>query len=113
MPFIEVKVSVSLDDAKKAALSQEVTKIAGKALGKGESWVMTNIVDNQSLFFQGSADPCAYINVNLYGNASGSGASELTQKVTQVINKQLSIAPGRIFVSFFGTQQWGYNGQNF
>lgn len=113
MPFIEVKVSVHLDDAKKTAVSEALTKIAGKALGKGESWVMTNIVGDQSMFFQGSSESCAYINVKLFGAASAAGASELTQKATQEMTKLLGIAANRVFVSYFATQQWGYSGQNF
>lgn len=113
MPFVDVKVSVALDEPKKAALAQAVVKIAGKALGKGDSWVMTNIEGSKYLYFQGSAEPCAYINVSLYGSASSAGASELTQKLTQTVTQQLGIPAGRVFISYFGTQQWGFNGQNF
>eukprot|EP00796_Vickermania_ingenoplastis_P004437 gene4437-3236_t len=83
MPFLDVKVSKPLDDAAKAALSKSLTKVAGDALGKGESWVMCNIQDNQYITFQNSTDPCVYMNVNVYG--SPNGAAELTKKATDVV----------------------------
>lgn len=113
MPLVELKVSAPLDTNQKTAISKSLTTIVGKATGKGEQWVMVNVAENEFIFFQGSAEPCAYVNVKAYGNISDNGASEITQKVSALLKEQLGIPSGRVFVSFFGTQQWGFNGQNF
>lgn len=40
MPFINVKTTAELNDAKKATLNQEICRITKECLGKGENWIM-------------------------------------------------------------------------
>ena len=112
MPFINVKTNVSVTkekmDAIKSQLGQAITAIPGKS----ESWLMVGIEPDYTLYFQGSDAPAAMVEVQLYGNA-GSGADTLTGKICNILNTELSIPANRTYVSYFGTQNWGWNGGNF
>ena len=83
MPFINTKTTVSLSKSKKDSLTAEICRITRECLGKGENWVMTGFEDNASLFFQGDSAAVA------------------------------SIPADHIYVAYFPTDNWGWNGSNF
>lgn len=113
MPFINVKTTATLDGAKKEVLNAELCRITKESLGKGENWVMTGYEDNASLVFQESAEDIAYVEVNAFGAPSAAGADKMTSGVCQLIEKELGIPASRIYVSYWGTDKWGWNGGNF
>ena len=52
------------------------------------------------------------VQVQTYGtNASGTDA--LTGKICTILNSELGIPQNRVYVSYFGTANWGWNGNNF
>lgn len=112
MPFINVKTTKALDDAKKATLNTELCRITKESLGKGEQWVMTGYEDNVNLAFQGSTEDIVYVEVKAYGTPSAAGADKMTAGVCQLVEKELGIPASRTYVSYWGTNQWGWNGGN-
>ncbi|MCH5260196.1 MAG: hypothetical protein J1F18_10595 [Lachnospiraceae bacterium] len=113
MPFINTKTTAALSDSKKETLTAEICNIASECLGKGESWVMTGYEDNASLSFRGSTADIAYIEVKTFGTPSPAGAGQMTAKLSSLFERELSISPDRIYVSYFPTDKWGWNGNNF
>lgn len=113
MPFINTKTTVALNDAKKEKLTNEICRIAKECLGKGESWVMTGYEDNASLSFRGDTSNLAYIEVKLFGNPSPSGTSQMTSKLCSLFGQELSIPSDHIYISYFPTDNWGWNENNF
>ena len=112
MPFINVKTNASVSkeqcDKIKSALGQAITALPGKS----ESWLMVGIEPDSILYFKGSDAPAAMVQVQTYGtNASGTDA--LTGKISTILNAELGLSPDRIYVSYFGTSNWGWNGGNF
>lgn len=112
MPFINVKTTAELDSAKKAVLNEELCRITKESLGKGENWVMTGYEGNVSLAFQGSTDDIAYVEVKAFGTPSAAGADKMTAGVCQLMERELGIPASRTYVSYWGTNQWGWNGGN-
>jgi phenylpyruvate tautomerase PptA (4-oxalocrotonate tautomerase family) len=53
------------------------------------------------------------VEVSVYGSASPSAYSKLTAQVTDILGSSLGISPDRIYVKYFETQNWGWNGSNF
>ena len=113
MPFINTKTTVSLSKSKKDSLTAEICRITRECLGKGENWVMTGFEDNASLFFQGDSAAVAYVEVKTFGTPSAAGTSQMTGKLCHLLSGELSIPADHIYVAYFPTDNWGWNGSNF
>ena len=113
MPFINVKTTAVLDSEKKNILNVELSRITKECLGKGENWIMTGFEDQADLVFQGSAEDIAYVEVKAFGEPSAAGADKMTAGICQLFEKELNIPAGRTYVSYWGTDKWGWNGGNF
>ncbi len=113
MPFINVKtnaaVPVDKEKAIKSALGQAITAI----LGKSEAWLMVGIEPEYALYFKGTNDPAAMVEVSVYGQANPSAFNSLTEKICDILNEQLFIDASRIYVKYAATPDWGWNGSNF
>ena len=112
MPFINTKTTATLSNSKKDTLTAEITNITRECLGKGENWIMTGYEDNASLSFQKSTADIAYVEVKTFGTPSPAGASQMTAKLSALFERELSITPDRIYVAYFPTDKWGWNGSN-
>ncbi len=113
MPFINMKTTEPLDDAKKDILTKELTRITKDCLGKGENWVMTGFEDSVSMSFQGSTENIVYVEVKAYGAPAAGGADKMTAEICALMEKELAIPANRVYVSYWGTNMWGWNGGNF
>ena len=88
----------------------------GKAIelipGKSESWLMLSFRDNVPMYFKGEDDPCAIMQVKLFGTADEQAYAELTEALTDIIREELDIDPDRIYVAYEEINTWGWNGGN-
>ncbi|MBR3268944.1 MAG: hypothetical protein IKI58_09550 [Oscillospiraceae bacterium] len=113
MPFINVKTNrtVSADAAEqiKSQLGQAITAVPGKS----EGWLMVGIEGGSTLFFRGTDEPAAMVQVSLYGGASSNALNTLTAHITGILTDSLGIDSDRIYVSYAATNDWGWNGSNF
>lgn len=112
MPFINVKTNTAVpkdkETAIKSALGEAITAIPGKS----ETWLMVGIEPEYTLYFQGTDEPAAMVDVSIYGNASSSALSNLTGKISSILSAELGISPSRIYVKYSQTPDWGWNGSN-
>ncbi|MDE6710178.1 MAG: hypothetical protein K2J76_06800 [Oscillospiraceae bacterium] len=113
MPFINVKANVNVTKEKaesiKSALGTAITAIPGKS----EGWLMVGVEGDYTLYFKGTDEPAALVEVQIYGNHSGGAMSALTGKITGILSDNLGISADRIYVSYMCTENWGWNGNNF
>ena len=66
------------------------------------------------MYFRGKNDvPIAFIEVKIFGGASGSEYSQLTAEITKITSEVLKISPDQIYVKYEEVEYWGYNGHNF
>ena len=113
MPMIEAKVTPALPAEKRDILKAEFGK-AISILGKPESYLMINLADNQDLYFGGKKlDKGAYVEVKVLGSVDPSASDKMTAKVCEILQAQLGIPGNAVYVSYFGTSNWGWNGSNF
>ncbi len=112
MPLITAKVSTEISKEKEIALKTQFGK-AIELIGKSESWLMVEFRDNCRLYFKGKSEPCAMIEVDLFGRASDSGYDALTEKITEIVEAELGISKSRIYVKYSEIEHWGYSGFNF
>ena len=112
MPFINTKTTATIGSSTKDTLTAEITNITHECLGKGENWIMVGFEDNSSLSFQKNTADIAYVEVKTFGTPSSTGAGQMTAKLTSLFARELSISPDRIYVAYFSTDKWGWNGNN-
>lgn len=113
MPFINVKtnqpVSKAQQEAVKAGLGKAITALPGKS----EQWLMVSLEPDAILYYQGSDAPAAMIQVQICGAVSSPASENLTARICELIQTELNIPQNRIYISYFGTPDWGWNGNNF
>ena len=113
MPMIEAKVTMTLPQEKRDVLKADFGK-ALSIIGKPESYLMINIADNQDLYFAGKKlDKGAYVEIKVLGNVDSTASDKMTAKVCEILKTELGIPSDAVYVSYFGTSNWGWNGSNF
>lgn len=113
MPKIHLITNVTIPSEK----AVEIKTLLGKAIetipGKSERWLMVQIEDNTTLYFQGSDAPCLMASVELLGSASDAIYDKMTAVLTEKMSLALSIDPARIYTQYAEFTHWGWNGRNF
>ena len=113
MPMIEAKVTMQLPAEKRDILKAEFGK-AISIMGKPESYLMINLVDGQYLYFGGNKlDKGAYVEVKVLGSVDGGASDKMTARVCEILQNELGIPGNAVYVSYWGTGNWGWNGGNF
>ena len=80
---------------------------------KPESYLMVGFEDNYDLYMGGAkVEKGAYVSVNLYGNASSDACNEMTGKICSIFEKELGIPGDKVYISYQGYKDWGWNGRN-
>lgn len=114
MPFINLKTTKSLSDKDKLDLKSEFGKAISTIPGKSEHWLMISLQDDATMYFQGNNDQdIAFIEVKIYGKSSSDVYNKLTAKLSEIVSSTLKISEDHIYVSYFETNYWGYDGSNF
>lgn len=113
MPFINVRTNVTVSGDNsidiKTALGRAITAIPGKS----EDWLMVGIEGDYDLYFRGTKEPAAMVEVSIYGGASHNAKTTLTSHITGLLTDTLGISTDRVYVKYTETESWGWNGSNF
>ena len=113
MPFIDSKITVSVDDALKEELKAELGKLI-TTLNKSETYLMVGIDDNYDLWLGGNKlDKGAYVSVSLFGNAPKDAYDKLTGQICKLFSEKLGIPGNAVYVTYHPVSDWGWNGNNF
>lgn len=113
MPYIHVQTNLPVTpdqaDALKTRLGQDIASIPGKS----EAWLMVNVSGGQTMYFKGSAEPCAMADISVFGHAPAEAFEKLTQAVTASLQAELGLSPARVYAKYSEVENWGWNGGNF
>ena len=76
---------------------------------------MACIHENLAMVMSGAAGPCALVTVKAIGGLSKSVNQTLAAKVSQLLQKELSIPPKRVYVTFeeLAPTHWAWDGKTF
>lgn len=114
MPFINAKVSLTLEEKQKEALKIAFGQIITTIPGKSEDYLMVGIEDNYDLYMAGSKlDKGAFIEIKLFGAAEKEDLEKVTDKVCESLDKLLAIPGKYVYVTYQSINDWGWNGFNF
>ena len=112
MPYIATTSNVSISSRKKEAIKERMGQAIELIPGKTESWLMLSFRDNVDMYFKGDDEPCAIMQVKLFGTADEVSYANLTEALTDIIREELDIDPDRIYVAYEEINTWGWNGGN-
>lgn len=114
MPFINTKVSTKISRENELKLKERFGKAISLLRGKSEAWLMLNFEDECRMYFQGDGEqPCAFIEVKIYGRQSADEYDALTAELSEIVSQVLGINKGKIYVKYEEIAHWGFNGHNF
>ena len=113
MPFIDTKTTVKIDKETELRLKAEFAKAIELIPGKSERWLMLNFSDCCHMYFAGSDEPSAILEVKIFGSASEESYARLTKALTEIICRELGLAPTRVYVKYEEISTWGFAGENF
>lgn len=113
MPFIDVKIAGPISEERKLMLKTKLGQ-AISILNKTEKFLMIGIVDNYELYFGGEKlRTGAYISVSLFGSLSANVCAEMTENLCTMFASELGIPKDKIYITYHGIKDWGWNGRNF
>lgn len=114
MPFISTKTNVTVSKESEIKLKERLGKAISIIPGKSENWLMLAIEGDIPMYFRGDGSlPTAFIEVKIYGNASSDTYRKMTKELTNIYGDVLGIAPDNMYIRYFGSDDWGWNGSNF
>ena len=112
MPFINIKTNAPFNKGRELKIKTELGEAISIIPGKSEDWLMIGL-DQQIIYFKGTNEPTAMAEIGIYGSPDKAALDKLTAKVTDILSEQLTVKPNRIYVSYYTTPNWGWNGSNF
>jgi phenylpyruvate tautomerase len=116
MPLIQLDTSCTFpDQSRKHAIATMLSQIAAEATGKPEQYVMVSIHDNLAMMISSAAGPCALVTVKAIGGLNKSVTQTLVAKVSQLLQKELSIPQTRVYLTFeeLAPTHWAWDGKTF
>lgn len=112
MPFIDCKISKRLTDGQK----EDIKRGLGAAVGilhKPESYLMVGIADGYDLYFGGEKTEGAYVEVSLFGTVQSADSEKMTARICDILSSCAAVSPDKVYVTYHGVRDWGWNGGNF
>lgn len=113
MPYIRTQVNIPLPRDRETALKEAFGDAISILPGKSEHWLMLEFQEDCRMYFQGNEEPCAFVEVKLFGSAKPMFYQTMTETVTAILQRELSIPAQRIYVQYEECAHWGHNGSNF
>ncbi len=114
MPFISTKTNVTVSKEKESQLKERLGQAISIIPGKSENWLMLAIEGDIPMYFRGDdSQPTAFIEVKIFGNASSDVYGRMTKELTGIYGDILGVAPDHMYIRYFGSDDWGWNGNNF
>lgn len=113
MPFIDSKITVKVPDEKKEELKAQLGATMS-IIGKPEGFLMVGFDDEYCLYMGGNKlEKGAFVSVSLFGSASSAAYEKMTAEICSIYEQQLGIPKDKVYVTYTGVSDWGWNGRNF
>ena len=114
MPLLKVETTVLIPEDKRKSLLASLSRTLADTLGKPEQYVMITI-NPVAMLMSGNEGDAAFLDVRSIGGLSNDVNKKLSQKLCNLLNQSLGIAPNRIYMNFTDVEpgNWGWNVSTF
>lgn len=112
MPRVSLFTNVAASKINATALLKDLTAAAATSIGKDESKFMNLVHPDTPIYYAGSEEPAAFLEVSSIGAIGGDKNASIVSQLSGVVEKHLSIPPARVYVNFFDIKpsDWGVKG---
>ena len=114
MPYLTIQTNLDVNPDQAEKLLKAASKVVADGLGKPESYVMVNLDPPRPMLFAGNNAPAAYLELKSIG-LPGDRTQALSESLCSLINTNMDIDPGRIYIEFADAPRhmWGWNNSTF
>ena len=114
MPYLKIQTNISLPSEQRQALLKPASELVAKQLGKSERYIMIQVEAGESMMFDGSEEPLAYIELKSIG-LPADRTKALSAGLCEFISSKLGIPIARIYIEFVDVDRnmWGWNSTTF
>ncbi|MFP6864349.1 MAG: phenylpyruvate tautomerase MIF-related protein [Roseibacillus sp.] len=111
MPYLRIQTNASVRKDQQDSLLSQASQLVSRHLGKDEKLFMGIIEDGQAMYFAGSSNPLAFLELKALG-LPAEATKDLSRDLCSLVHEELSITPERIYVRFHNVNRgmWGWNG---
>ena len=114
MPYIDVRSNITLVPEKTEQLKTDLARVLADSFpGKTENWLMLAFRGGEDMYFAGSAEPCAMVDVSIFGSQLKKNYDRMTKAVCALLEETCGIPADRVYVKYTEYDKWGWNGSNF
>ena len=113
MPYIHVTTNEIVPEDVAQSIKTELGRAIEAIPGKTEGWLMVSVTPEALLWFQGTDEPAAMVEVSVYGGADSDDCDALTGRICDILQGTLGLDAARIYVKHTQTPDWGWNGRDF
>jgi phenylpyruvate tautomerase PptA (4-oxalocrotonate tautomerase family) len=104
MPYLRIQTNASVRKDQQESLLSQASQLVSRHLGNDEKFFMGIIENEQAIYFAGSSNPLAFLELKALGLPA--------EATKDLLHEELSITPERIYVRFHNVNRgmWGWNG---
>ena len=114
MPTLQVRTNVKLTEEQKQQIALDLSKAVASLTGKPEAYVMV-VVQEATMCFAGSPDPCVFMDLRSIGCISKSQNKKHSATLSKYWADNYKVPTSRIYLSFINVkgEDWGYDADTF
>jgi phenylpyruvate tautomerase len=114
MPYLKIQTNLPLTEKAEQTVLRSASALVASELGKPEEFVMIALQPDTPMFFAGSDDPVAFLELKSIGLPARK-TKKLCQALCALIEEHLGISSERVYVKFITVKHgmWGWKGDTF
>ena len=114
MPLISLKSPIDVPEPKRENLLGALSQAVSEVTGKPERYIMV-IFEQADFMFGGERGLAAFVDVRGIGGISPETNSKLSEKICEILQERIAVAPERIYINFtdIPAANWGWNSSTF
>jgi phenylpyruvate tautomerase len=114
MPYLKIQTNLPLGKKSQQTILHNASALIALELDKPESLVMVALQPDTTMYFAGSDEPVAFLELKSVGLPARK-TKKLSQSLCELIEQHLGIAKDRVYVKFIDVNRgmWGWKGDTF
>ena len=110
MPLLNISTNRKIKNEQ--ILFAKSSDLISSLTGKSENFVMVKLTHSMSMYFAGTNEPCAFIEIKSIGSLD---PSKMSKPICEFFSTELEIPTERIYIFFqdVNSNQWAWNSRTF
>ena len=110
MPLLNISTNAKIRNEQ--ILLAKSSNFISSLTGKPENFVMVQVIHSPSMYFAGTDELCAFIEIKSIGSLV---PSKMSKQICEFFSTELGIPIGRIYIFFQDVEpsQWAWNSKTF